>query len=176
MINFCESVVTITTWIGVGDMKILSTVTIFCEFSHIRCPATLKLKIIPSFLLDVLPNLFKNTRSLEELLSHFRGIFNSHEISRSNTGIHFTLNVVRGVNFGSLTFGSQKTITNIFVLNEFNRNKVHPNLHIIDIFKPIVCKFLFVKYEIKLFTESDTSHTILHTENIVVDRVDASRA
>jgi len=26
-----------------------------------------------------------------------------------------------------------------------------------------------------LVTESDTSHTILHTENIVVDRVDASR-
>src|SRR6056300_576426 len=158
-----------------GNMKILRTLTIFCRFSHIRCPATLKLEIVPSFFLDILPNLFKNTRSLEELLSHFRGIFNGHEIFRRKICIHSTLNVVRSVNFCILALGSQKGVTNIVVPDEFNWNKVHPNLHIIDIFKPIVCKFLFVKYEIKLVTESNTSHTILHTENIVVDRVDASR-
>src|SRR5210317_329818 len=156
-------------------MKILGTLTIFCRFSHIGCSATPKLEIVVSFFLDVLRDLFKDAWSLDELLSHFRGIFNSHEISRREVCIHFTLNVVRCVNFGILTFDSQKGVTNIAVLDEFNWNKIHPNLHIIDIFKPIVCKFLFLKYEIKLVTESNTSHTILHAKNVIVDRVNSCR-
>src|SRR6056300_1813177 len=115
-------------------MKILGTLMIFCRFSHIGCSATPKLEIVVSFFLDVLRDLFKNARSLDELLSHFRGIFNSHEISRREVCIHFTLNVVRCVNFGILTFDSQKGVANIVVPDEFNWDKVHPNLHIIDIF------------------------------------------